>query len=180
MSDLRKEIIGCALPAALESMGDRWSFLILRAAFSGLAHFEEFQSELGIARNILASRLARLASHGILERAALASDRRKVVYTLTAKGCALLPAMVALRQWGESWETGIASSPTLIDQRDGRPVRQVSVQAHDGRVVSREDLAWAVKDGAGGVPVVFGQGLQASEGIRAQALLGYKSAVSMR
>ena len=53
--DYRKAILGtCALPAALEAVGERWSFLILRAAFNGLAHFEEFQSELGIARNILA------------------------------------------------------------------------------------------------------------------------------
>ena len=50
----------CSLPAALEAMGERWSFLILRASFNGLHHFEEFQSELGIARNILANRLNRL------------------------------------------------------------------------------------------------------------------------
>ncbi|MGN6278301.1 MAG: winged helix-turn-helix transcriptional regulator, partial [Sphingomonas sp.] len=96
----------CSLPAALEAMGERWSFLILRAAFNGLQHFEEFQSELGIARNILANRLARLVEHGILERHALAADRRKIEYTLTEKGMALLPTMIALRQWGERWETG--------------------------------------------------------------------------
>ena len=43
----------CSLSAALEAMGERWSFMILRAAFNGLHHFEEFQLELGIARNIL-------------------------------------------------------------------------------------------------------------------------------
>ena len=52
--------LGCGLPHALEVMGERWSFLILRAAFNGLVHFEEFSSELGIARNILSDRLARL------------------------------------------------------------------------------------------------------------------------
>ena len=39
-----RELAACALPAALEAMGERWSFLILRAAFNGLHHFEEFQS----------------------------------------------------------------------------------------------------------------------------------------
>ena len=57
---LRQLANNCSLPAALEAMGERWSFLILRASFNGLYHFEEFQSELGIARNILANRLARL------------------------------------------------------------------------------------------------------------------------
>ncbi|RZM30937.1 MAG: transcriptional regulator, partial [Sphingomonas sp.] len=57
-------------------MGERWSFLILRASFNGLHHFEEFQSELGIARNILANRLARLVEHGILERQPIPEDRR--------------------------------------------------------------------------------------------------------
>jgi DNA-binding HxlR family transcriptional regulator len=53
----------CALPNALEAIGERWSFLILRAAFNGLRHFEEFQATLGIARNILANRLGRLVEH---------------------------------------------------------------------------------------------------------------------
>ena len=53
MGELKEDLcLDCGLPAALESMGERWSFLILRAAFNGLHHFEEFQSTLGIARNI--------------------------------------------------------------------------------------------------------------------------------
>ena len=63
-----KDIATCGLPQALEVMGERWSFLILRAAFNGLIHFEEFSSELGIARNILSGRLARLVEHGVLSR----------------------------------------------------------------------------------------------------------------
>ena len=87
----------CSLPAALEAMGERWSFMILRAAFNGLYHFEEFQSELGIARNILANRLARLVEHDILTREAMPEDRRKIEYRLTDKGFALLPTMIATR-----------------------------------------------------------------------------------
>ena len=103
MAKLRERLSGCSLPAALEAMGERWSFLILRASFNGLHHFEEFQSELGIARNILANRLARLVEHGILERQPIPEDRRKIAYGLTDKGFALLPTMIALRQWGERW-----------------------------------------------------------------------------
>ena len=111
-----RELVECSLPAALEAMGERWSFMILRAAFNGLHHFEEFQSELGIARNILANRLARLVEHEILTREALPEDRRKIQYRLTDKGMALLPTMVALRQWGERWETGVPAFPILVDR----------------------------------------------------------------
>ena len=143
---LREQLLECSLPAALEAMGERWSFLILRASFNGLHHFEEYQSELGIARNILANRLARLVEHGILERAALPADRRKIEYKLTDKGNALLPSMLALRQWGERWETGMPAYPILVDKRDRRPIRAIEVTSHDGRTLAREDLHWAMPE----------------------------------
>ncbi len=141
---VRENWTECSLPAALEAMGERWAFLILRAAFNGLQHFEEFQQELGIARNILANRLARFVAHGIMERGAVPEDRRKVVYRLTDKGWALLPTMVALRQWGERWETGCPASPVLVDVRDGRPIRPVAVLSHDGRALGQGELHWAL------------------------------------
>jgi DNA-binding HxlR family transcriptional regulator len=141
---LREPLLECSLPAALEAMGERWSFLILRASFNGLHHFEEFQSELGIARNILANRLARLVEHGILERQPIPEDRRKIAYGLTDKGFALLPTMIALRQWGERWETCVPAFPILVDERDRRPLQPVSVRSHDGRVLGKGDLIWAL------------------------------------
>ncbi|WP_294326973.1 helix-turn-helix domain-containing protein [uncultured Sphingomonas sp.] len=143
---LRELANHCSLPAALEAMGERWSFLILRGSFNGLSHFEEFQSELGIARNILANRLSRLVGHGILERRAVESDRRKIEYRLTEKGYALLPTMVALRQWGERWETGVAATPVLVDARDRRPIQPVAVHSHDGRVLGKGDLVWSLPE----------------------------------
>jgi len=143
---LRELARDCSLPAALEAMGERWSFLIMRGAFNGLHHFEEFQSELGIARNILANRLARLVGHGILVRQPCADDRRKIEYRLTDKGYALLPTMVALRQWGERWETCVPATPILVDARDHQPIAPVTVQAHDGRVLSKGDLLWALPE----------------------------------
>jgi DNA-binding HxlR family transcriptional regulator len=149
LGEVREDLKECSLPAALELMGDRWAFLILRAAFNGLQHFEEFQQELGIARNILANRLARFVDHGLLERSAVPEDRRKVVYRLTDKGFALLPTMVALRQWGERWETGCPAFPILVDVRDGRPVQEVAVLSHDGRRLSKGDLHWALPGDVG-------------------------------
>lgn len=136
------ELAECGLPAALEAMGERWSFLILRGAFNGLHHFEEFQSTLGIARNILANRLGRLVQYGILARTPLPDDRRKIEYRLTEKGAELLPAMLALRQWGERWETGCPSTPVLVDERDSQPIAQIAIHAHDGRILGLHDLRW--------------------------------------
>jgi DNA-binding HxlR family transcriptional regulator len=143
---IRELLSVCSLPAALEAMGERWSFMILRAAFNGLHHFEEFQSELGIARNILANRLARLVEHGILTREAMPEDRRKIEYRLTEKGEALLPTMIALRQWGERWETGMPATPVLVDARDMRPIGPIEVRAWDGRVLAKKDLLWALAE----------------------------------
>lgn len=144
MGKLREKLDECSLPAALDAVGERWSFLILRASFNGLKHFEEFQSELGIARNILANRLAKLVQFGILQREPMPDDRRKIQYSLTEKGAALLPTMIAMRQWGERWETCVPAFPVLVDQRDHRPIQPVSVLSHDGRVLQLHDLHWAL------------------------------------
>jgi DNA-binding HxlR family transcriptional regulator len=134
--------LGCGLPHALEVMGERWSFLILRAAFNGLVHFEEFSGELGIARNILSNRLAKLVEHGVMERTPCEADRRKVEYRLTEKGADLLPAMLALRQWGECYAGNVNSDLVLVDNRDGKPIAPITLRAHDGREIGWHDLAW--------------------------------------
>ena len=145
MSKLREDLKAaatCGLPQALEVMGERWSFLILRAAFNGLVHFEEFSGQLGIARTILSNRLARLVEHGVLERVPCEKDRRKVEYRLTEKGCDLLPAMIALRQWGEKYTLRVPSNPMLVDARDGLPIAPIAIRAHDGREIGWHELAW--------------------------------------
>lgn len=146
MGDIReplRELTECGLPQALEVMGERWSFMILRASFNGLHHFEEFLSELGIARNILSNRLAKLVEHGILKREPCADDRRKIEYRLTAKGFDLLPAMLALRQWGQKYGVEVEESPVLVDEKDRLPIGPVSILSHDGRILTHEDL-WLV------------------------------------
>ena len=142
MDKLFDDLNECGLPSALEVMGDRWSFMILRAAFNGVCHFEHFLEALGIARNILANRLSRLVEEDIMQRETCAHDRRKVEYRLTEKGIALLPAMLALRQWGEKYGLGVPSNPVLADRRDGLPIAPISIQAHDGRNLNWHDLQW--------------------------------------
>ena len=136
------DISACGLPAALEVMGEKWSFMILRAAFNKVRHFEEFLEELGIARNILSNRLSRLVDHGILKREHCADDRRRIEYCLTPKGRDLLPAMLALRQWGERYGCAAPNIPVLCDERDGRPIAPIGIYAADGRVLDPSELTW--------------------------------------
>ena len=132
----------CSIAAALEAVGERWSFLILRAAFNGLNHFEEFQTTLGIARNILSNRLVRLVENEILERVPDPSDRRKVSYGLTEKGRDLLPVLLSLRQWGERWVSGKPSNPVLVDRHTRQPIAPMAVRAADGRMLTLNELEW--------------------------------------
>jgi DNA-binding HxlR family transcriptional regulator len=129
-------------------IGERWTCLILRASMLGLCHFEEYQACLGIARNILSDRLGRLVTAGVLARTPDPEDGRKVIYALTERGAALLPVMVALRQWALDAGLGKAGHPTLADRRDGKPVARVSILAQDGRSLAIDELMWVGPDGA--------------------------------
>ena len=146
----REAALHCPLPGAVELIGEKWAFLILRGALNGLHHFEEFQAGLGIARNILSDRLSKLVAGGILERTPDPADRRKVNYALTEKGEALLPVVLALRQWGEDWGQGPAPV-VLADRVNHRPIRRICVQADDGRELQLSELTWLAREDSEGV-----------------------------
>ena len=147
IDSFKQAALSCPLPAAVELIGEKWAFLILRGAFNGLHHFEEFQAGLGIARNILSDRLSKLVAGGILERSPDPDDGRRVIYSLSAKGEDLLPVVLALRQWGVMWGYG-SMSVALADSRDGKPVRKICVLSHDGRELKLGDLTWIKNEAA--------------------------------
>ena len=140
--DHRKASRQCALPAALEAVGERWSFLILRAAFNGLAHFEEFQSTLGIARNILSNRLGRLVENEILR--ARARSGRPAQGRLPADRQGPRPAAGADRApaMGRKWISRMPSNPVLVDRYSRQPVAPMAVRAADGRLLTLNELEW--------------------------------------
>lgn len=94
----------CSMARALELVGERWSLLIVRdALFAGVTRFGDFQHNLGIATNVLTSRLDAFVASGIMERREVAGQPRQADYVLTDKGRDLGPAMVALTHWGDRW-----------------------------------------------------------------------------
>ena len=123
-------------------------FDFARCAQRPSAFYEEFQAGLGIARNILSDRLAKMVAGEILQRSLDPIDKRRVIYSLTAKGEGLLPVVLALRQWGDEWGYG-RMKVVLADRRDRKPVRKICVQAHDGRPLDLHDLTWIDYEEAG-------------------------------
>jgi len=103
---LKREYEGqesCSVARALEIVGERWTWLIIRDAFLGLTTFGEFQKSLGIARNVLTDRLNRLVAEGILERVLYQERPPRYEYRLTRKGVDLFTALNAVRQWGDEY-----------------------------------------------------------------------------
>lgn len=97
---------GCPLNASVEMLGDRWSLLILRdMMLRGYQTFNEFlHSDEKIATNILADRLRRLASYGIIEAQRDPADGRKMIYTLTTRGIDLAPVLTEMVLWAARHE----------------------------------------------------------------------------
>jgi DNA-binding HxlR family transcriptional regulator len=91
----------CPINVGLETFGDSWSLLVVRdIVYFGKHTFGEFlASEEAIAPSVLASRLARLEETGVLARAADPADGRKVTYTLTEAGLALIPVLLEIADW---------------------------------------------------------------------------------
>jgi DNA-binding HxlR family transcriptional regulator len=93
----------CSVAGALELVGERWTLLILREAFLGTRRFDEFQGTLGIARNVLQSRLERLVDEGVLRRERYQERPARFEYKLTRKGVDLWPVIVSLMKWGDKY-----------------------------------------------------------------------------
>ncbi len=89
--------------SAEQLMGDRWTGLILGAAFFGMHRFSEFEQALGIATNILTTRLGRLTQQGMLERVQDNTTGERHVYRLTVRGLSYYPVISASLAWGERW-----------------------------------------------------------------------------
>jgi DNA-binding HxlR family transcriptional regulator len=104
----------CSIGRAMEILGERWTFLILRESFYGVRRFSEMQRNLGIARNILSTRLQTLVGAGILVRVRYQEDPERFEYRLSAAGKDLYPAIVTLMRWGDKHLSGELGPPVLL------------------------------------------------------------------
>lgn len=126
---------------ALAAVGDRWTLLILRDAFLQVRRFDEFQARLGIARRVLAERLAGLVADAILEKSAYQQRPTRYEYRLTAKGLALYPVILSLVHWGDAFYAG-ADGPPMRHQHKtcGHDFRSVLACSECGEPVGARDV----------------------------------------
>lgn len=126
----------CPVARTVDVIGDRWSLLIVRDAFDGISRFGEFQRNLGLAKNILSSRLRELVAHEILEVVPAADGSAYHEYALTEKGRDLFVILVSLRQWGEDHLfTAAEPHSTMLDTKTEKPLRKLQVEDAAGRVL---------------------------------------------
>jgi len=97
---------GCPIRYGSAVFGDAWALLILRdLMFKGARHYADFLSAgEGISTNILATRLARLETEGIVTRSPDPDHGARVIYRLTEKGLGLVPVMFEIIDWSERWD----------------------------------------------------------------------------
>jgi len=107
----------CSVASTLELIGERWTLLIIREALLGVHRFDEMQADLGIARNVLQTRLRRLVENGILEKQRYQERPIRYQYHLTERGLGLWPAIVSLMRWGDTYLPQPAGPPVILEHR---------------------------------------------------------------
>jgi DNA-binding HxlR family transcriptional regulator len=144
MPRTRFDEINCGVAQALDQLGDPWTLLIIRDALVGATRFQQFESNLGIAKNILADRLSKLVENGVLCKERLDEPGQRFEYKLTPKGRDLWILVTAMRLWGDKWIFGEANVPAMFRERGtGREVAGLVAVDPDGVPVKASELEWA-------------------------------------
>ena len=153
MSDAKRSRIAnqeCSMARAMEVVGDRWSILILREAYYGVKRFDEFEYYVGVAPNILSSRLKKFVDAGVMTRIPLPEHSGRYEYVLTEKGRDFFPAYLALKKWGDDW-LAEPEGPQVVfrDRAAGREIKYPKLLTASGKPLRLEDVE--VVAGAGAV-----------------------------
>jgi DNA-binding HxlR family transcriptional regulator len=139
----------CATARALDVIGDWWSLLIIRDTLGGIRRFSELQRHLGAAKNILTTRLKALVDHGILQVVPASDGSAYYEYLPTEKGRALMPALVALAQWGQEHLFDAAEACNVpVDSKHEKPLAALKLVAEDGRELALTEVLIAPRDAA--------------------------------
>jgi DNA-binding HxlR family transcriptional regulator len=131
----------CSLAKALDVLGTRTSFLLMREAFYGTTRFDDFVGRIGASEPVTAARLRELVEAGLFRREPYREpgQRTRQQYRLTDKGRDLLPAMVALMQWADRWETE-DGGPVHFRHRDCGALVGAELRCELGHETGRGEL----------------------------------------
>jgi DNA-binding HxlR family transcriptional regulator len=131
----------CSIARTLDIVGEWWTPLILRDVAYGIRRFGEIQEDLGISANILTDRLDALSSQGLLEARAYQERPQRQEYYLTEKGAELIPALLALMQWGDRWTWPGGAGPVRVAHEECDHEVRVELRCpHCEREIASRDL----------------------------------------
>jgi DNA-binding HxlR family transcriptional regulator len=134
---------GCPIARSLERVGEWWSILILRDAFAGLSRFDDFQTSLGIAPNMLTRRLKTLVESGLLEKRLYSEKPARYEYVLTKKGQDFRPVLWTLIAWGNEHFASEGESVMIVDAATGERADPVLVDRRTGRLLQAPEFVVA-------------------------------------
>ena len=145
----------CSIGRTLQVLGEKWTMLILRESFYGATRFEQFHRVLECPRNLLSERLTLLVDEGILERSEYREpgSRARKEYRLTDQGRALLPILIALREWGDLYKADPEGPPVLARHADCGKELHLALTCAAGHVATTLDEIELV-EGPGALPLV--------------------------
>ncbi|MEJ2856154.1 MULTISPECIES: winged helix-turn-helix transcriptional regulator [unclassified Saccharothrix] len=134
----------CSIGKAMEVVGNRTAILLLREAFYGTTRFHDFATRVGVTEASASARLRELVDIGVFEKRPYQEpgQRTRHEYVLTDMGRDLLPAMLALMQWGDRHLQNDGGPLRVVDAT-GASVR-VQVRGEDDRALTAEDLVLQV------------------------------------
>jgi DNA-binding HxlR family transcriptional regulator len=144
--------MSCSIAQCLEVVGEWWTLLIVRDAFFGFSRFDQFESRLGIARNVLAQRLENLVSEGVLERVPYQEHPVRHDYVLTEKGRDLWHVLTAMRQWGDRWAAPAGPPVEIVHTACGGITTVLPTCSSCGEQLSVVDVK-AVRGPGAGAPL---------------------------
>lgn len=122
----------CSIANTLELVGERWTLLVIREVFNGHRRFGQMQKRLGVARNVLTTRLQRLVDEDILERRPYSERPERYEYFLTEKGLDLWPLMISLMHWGDKHMPSPGGRPMIVVHKG-----ECGGEVNDRRVCTR-------------------------------------------
>lgn len=124
----------------VEMVNDSWTILVLRDAFLGVRRFDEFVSDLEIARNVLTDRLERLVANGMMETRPYQERPPRYEYRLTEQGKDLFDVLMTLWSYGERWKPPAGDRQRVIHLTCGEEAHAVTHCANCGERLTRRDV----------------------------------------
>jgi DNA-binding HxlR family transcriptional regulator len=138
MAEQPLRIRPCSIAAALGIVGERWSLQTIREMSYGVHRFAQIAAYTGASRDMLADRLRKLESAGLVERRQYSERPPRFEYHLTEAGRELFPVLLALQAWGDTW--AVAEPAVQLVHDCGHLPHAVPTCRHCGAPVTPESV----------------------------------------